>query len=155
MTTHTPKVIKRYQNRKLYDTTDSCYVTLEDIAEMIKLGEEVQIIDNASKEDITSLTFAQIILEEQRKKTNVLPLQILTDMIRTRGGALRELLAKTIESGVREIGHVREFVDEKIRPAVENVQSIPTLQSELKHLREKLETLEADLRRRGSPPPKR
>lgn len=148
MTTHTPKVIKRYQNRKLYDTTDSCYVTLEDIAEMIKLGEEVQIIDNASKEDITSLTFAQIILEEQRKKTNVLPLQILTDMIRTRGGVLRELLAKTIESGVREIGHVREFVDEKIRPAMENVQNIPTLQSELKHLREKLETLEENLRRR-------
>jgi polyhydroxyalkanoate synthesis repressor PhaR len=56
------KVIKRYQNRKLYDTQQSCYVTLEDIAKMIRNNEDVLVIDNKSKKDITSSTLTQIIL---------------------------------------------------------------------------------------------
>ena len=66
-----PKIIKRYQNRKLYDTVDSCYVTLEDIRDMIKMGEDVRVIDNATKEDLTSVTFAQIIFEEEKKRRPV------------------------------------------------------------------------------------
>ena len=58
-----PKVIKRYTNRKLYDTVESRYVTLDEIAQMIKAGAEVQIIDNRTKEDLTSVTLAQIIFE--------------------------------------------------------------------------------------------
>ena len=58
------RVIKRYANRKLYDTQHSRYVTLEQIAEMVREGEDVRIIDNTSKEDLTSVTLAQIILEE-------------------------------------------------------------------------------------------
>ncbi len=155
MTKKEVKIIKRYHNRKLYDTQDSCYVTLEEIGDMIKMEAEVQIIDNSTKEDITAATLAQIIFEEQKKKTNVLPLQVLTQIIRGEGGALREFLAKTIESGVREIGHVREFVDEKIRPAVEGVQSIPSVQAELKSLREKIEALENDLRSKSHHKPPR
>ena len=58
-----PKVIKRYTNRKLYDTVESRYVTLDEIAQMIKAGAEVKIIDNRTKEDLTSVTLAQIIFE--------------------------------------------------------------------------------------------
>lgn len=146
MTEKTTKVIKRYQNRKLYDTSDSCYVTLEDIGEMIKLGDEVKIIDNRTKEDLTAMTLAQIIFEEQKRKTQTLPLSVFTEIIRGSGGALRELLAKTIESGVREIGHVREFVDEKIRPAMEGVQHLPAFQKEIRELKEKIESLETRLK---------
>src|SRR5262249_11748109 len=63
-----PKVIKRYTNRKLYDTVESRYVTLDEIAQMIKGGAEVKIIDNRSKEDLTSVTLAQIIFEEEKKR---------------------------------------------------------------------------------------
>ncbi len=56
-----PKVIKRYTNRKLYDTVESRYVTLDEIAQMIKGGAEVKIVYNRSKEDLTSVTLAQII----------------------------------------------------------------------------------------------
>jgi polyhydroxyalkanoate synthesis repressor PhaR len=59
-----PKVIKRYTNRKLYDTVESRYVTLDEIAEMVKAGAEVKVIDNRTKEDLTSVTLAQIIFEE-------------------------------------------------------------------------------------------
>ena len=62
------RVIKRYANRKLYDTQHSCYVTLEQIAQMIRDGEDVRIIDNNSKEDLTSVTLAQIIFEEEKKR---------------------------------------------------------------------------------------
>ena len=61
-----PRVIKRYANRKLYDTRESRYVTLQDIAEFVRVGQNVQIIDNKSKEDLTRVTLAQIIYEEER-----------------------------------------------------------------------------------------
>ncbi len=61
-----PRVIKRYANRKLYDTHESRYVTLQDIAEFVRVGQHVQIIDNKSKEDLTRVTLAQIIYEEER-----------------------------------------------------------------------------------------
>ena len=63
------KVIKRYQNRKLYDTQQSCYVTLEDIAKMIRANEEVVVVDNKTKKDITSSTLTQIIFEAEKKGT--------------------------------------------------------------------------------------
>ena len=60
------RVIKRYANRKLYDTRDSKYVTLDRIAEFVRNGEEVKVIDNRSKADLTKVTLAQIIYEEQK-----------------------------------------------------------------------------------------
>jgi len=76
-----PKIVKRYANRKLYDTERSCYVTLEDISAMIKSGEEVRVVDNKSGEDLTSVTFAQIIFEAE-KKNNFMPIALLRDLIR-------------------------------------------------------------------------
>jgi polyhydroxyalkanoate synthesis repressor PhaR len=82
----TRRVIKRYSNRKLYDTKDSRYVTLLQIAEMVRGGEEVQIIDNNTKEDLTEVTLAQIIYEEQKQKASSrnVPLQTLKDLIHSR-----------------------------------------------------------------------
>jgi polyhydroxyalkanoate synthesis repressor PhaR len=65
-TTPSPRVIKRYANRKLYDTRDSRYVTLPQIAELVRSGEDVQIIDNRTKENLTSITLAQIIYEVEK-----------------------------------------------------------------------------------------
>ena len=81
------RVIKRYSNRKLYDTKDSRYVTLLQIAEMVRTGEEVQIIDNNTKEDLTEVTLAQIIYEEQKQKASTsrnVPLQTLKELIHQR-----------------------------------------------------------------------
>lgn len=131
----TTRTIKRYHNRKLYDTASSTYVTLEDIAELIKRGDEVQIIDNRSKADITGQTLAQIIFEEEKKKRSFLPLETLRSLIRTGGETLKELVQS-------EFTHVKSFVEEKVKPTVENIQSIPAVQNELKTIRERLEALE-------------
>lgn len=133
------KVIKRYQNRKLYDTQDSCYVTLEDIRDMIKQGEDVQIIDNASKEDLTSITLAQIILEEEKKQKGLLPINTFKQIIQSGGEVLKEFVQD-------EFKRVRSFVDKQIKPTVESVQSIPTVASEIRQLKSKIESLERKLK---------
>jgi polyhydroxyalkanoate synthesis repressor PhaR len=78
------RLIKRYSNRKLYDTKDSRYVTLLQIAEMVRGGEEVQIIDNNTKDDLTEVTLAQIIYEEQKAHSRNVPLQTLKEIIHAR-----------------------------------------------------------------------
>jgi polyhydroxyalkanoate synthesis repressor PhaR len=113
-----PKVIKRYTNRKLYDTVESRYVTLDEIAEMIKAGAEVQIIDNRTKEDLTSVTLAQIIFEEE-KKTSKMSLETLRDLIR-HGGEVAQRLVEGTQAELR--GRV-----EAVRAAAEQrVQSLLT-----------------------------
>ena len=71
------KIIKRYSNRKLYDTERSCYVTLDEIALMIREGENIQIIDKNSGEDLTSVTFAQIIFEAEKKQSFMQPFHLI------------------------------------------------------------------------------
>ena len=79
------RVIKRYANRKLYDTMHSRYVTLEQIADMVREGEDVRIVDNTTKEDLTSVTLAQIILEEEKRKKSFLPLAAMRHIIQSGG----------------------------------------------------------------------
>jgi len=93
-----PKVIKRYGNRKLYDTSLSRYVTLEEIGQMIKDGEEVKVVDNRTKEDLTSVTLAQIILEEEKQKKGILPLSVLRDLIQQGGESISEFLQRSLHS---------------------------------------------------------
>lgn len=89
------RVIKRYSNRKLYDTQDSRYVTLQQIGEMVRAGEEVQIIDNATKEDKTDVTLALIISEDLKTTPRSVPLGTLRDLIQERG----ERLINTLRDG--------------------------------------------------------
>src|SRR5215204_4041977 len=79
------RIIKRYSNRKLYDTRQSTYVTLLQIAEMIRAGEDVQIIDNQTKEDKTDVTLALIISEELRTRPRAIPLSTLKALVRHGG----------------------------------------------------------------------
>lgn len=88
------KIIKRYQNRKLYDTQQSCYVTLDDIAKMIRNNEEVMVIDNKSKNDITAATLTQIIFESEKKAAQYAPLFTLREIIQNGNGSISGFLAK-------------------------------------------------------------
>lgn len=88
------KIIKRYQNRKLYDTQQSCYVTLDDIAKMIRSSEEVMVIDNKTKNDITAATLTQIIFEAEKKASQYAPLFTLREIIQTGNGSISNYLAK-------------------------------------------------------------
>ena len=101
-------IIKRYQNRKLYDTQNSTYVTLEDIGITIRRGDDVRVIDNKTKEDLTSVTLTQIIFEEEKKHKNSLPLNALKKIIRGGGDAIMDLVSKTSDNVQTTLNHVKE-----------------------------------------------
>jgi polyhydroxyalkanoate synthesis repressor PhaR len=80
------RIIKRYQNRKLYDTHQSCYVTLEEIAQIIRDGNEIQVIDNKSKNDITYITQIQLLFDQEKKSTRAGNVDLLKRVIRSNEG---------------------------------------------------------------------
>ena len=114
------RIIKRYSNRKLYDTKGSSYVTLLQIAEMIREGEDVQIIDNATKEDKTDVTLALIISEELRTKPRGIPLSTLKALIRNKG---ERILTQLREGPIGKLMPMKEGEDPLAIPTP--VSSVP------------------------------
>ena len=83
-------VIKKYENRRLYDTTNSRYVNLEEVAQLLQQGNDVQVIDAASGEDITRLILTQIIVEDAKTPESSFPLDLLRQMVVASGRASQE-----------------------------------------------------------------
>lgn len=132
------RVIKRYGNRKLYDVAASEYVSLEQVAAIIRRGETVEVVDNVTGDDITAQTLTQVVLEEGRRGRGVLPSELLHDLLR-RGG-------KVIESGVGQVRHgVEELVEGSLGRISRVLQGPQT--RELRQLRAQLAQLEATLNR--------
>ena len=108
-----PRVIKRYANRKLYDMKESCYITHDEIASLVKGGEDVQIIDNKTKEDLTTLTLTQILFREEKMQRKGLPLHALKGILQSGGDFIQrqitdplQTLRDEAEETVRTISHV-------------------------------------------------
>ncbi len=136
--------IKRYANRKLYDTTDSRYVTLQQIAEFVRNGEDVRIIDNTTKEDLTNVTLAQIIYEEEKKAdSKVASVGTLRHLIQQSG----EKLMDTLRGGpVGKLIPRREGESEPppatAAPAVEAAEEAPPKRSMFFSPKEALDELQ-------------
>jgi polyhydroxyalkanoate synthesis repressor PhaR len=134
------RIIKRYANRKLYDTQHSKYVTLEQIAEMIRHGDDVQIVDNKTKEDLTSVTLAQIIFEEEKKQKSFLPLQAMRHLIQNGGDSISQLVSQA----QRKVQDILPRKGEGDEDEVETLDDVETLSADagnteknsLKELRE-------------------
>ena len=95
-------VIKRYSNRKLYDTQESRYVTLEELEELIRAGREISVVDVSTGEDLTSVTLAQIILENERNRRATLPTPFLHQLIK-HGEAWQDFIQKSLKSSLEGI----------------------------------------------------
>ncbi|HEX6746455.1 MAG TPA: polyhydroxyalkanoate synthesis regulator DNA-binding domain-containing protein [Longimicrobium sp.] len=132
------RVIKRYGNRKLYDVQASEYVSLEQIAAIIRGGETVEVVDNVTGEDITAQTLTQVVLEEGKRGRGLLGSDLLHDLLRKSG--------KAIESGVGQVKHGVEELVEGSLGRISRVLQGPQTQ-ELRQLREQLAQLEATLNR--------
>ncbi len=86
-----PVTIKRYPNRKLYDTAQKRYISLEAVASLVRQGEEVNVVDNDTGEDLTALTLAQIIMEQEKKQSGFLPGAVLAGLVQAGGEPLEGL----------------------------------------------------------------
>lgn len=109
-------IIKRYPNRKLYNTESKQYITLDGIAELIRKGEEVQVIDHASGEDLTALTLTQIILEQERNQNGLLSNSFLTNLIRAGGDRL-----SAIQRNLLSPGSFWRQIDEDIQKRIQGL----------------------------------
>jgi polyhydroxyalkanoate synthesis repressor PhaR len=164
-----PKVIKRYTNRKLYDTVESRYVTLDEIAAMVRAGAEVKVIDNRTREDLTSITLAQIIFE-QEKKSSQTSLTTLLGLIRQGGDIAQQLVGGTsaelrdrvtglFVKGQRSSGRARDLLavskeaiaalqhrlDERVRNVVDGVSHVGEVRKQLDDISTRLTELERRL----------
>jgi polyhydroxyalkanoate synthesis repressor PhaR len=85
-----PLIIKKYENRRLYDTSNSRYVNLDEVAQMVQQGREVQVLDAATGEDLTRLVLTQIIVEQAKAPGSAFPLDVLRQMVAATGRASQE-----------------------------------------------------------------
>ena len=83
-------VIKKYENRRLYDTTNSRYINLDEVAQLVKDGGEVEVVDAATGEDLTRLVLTQIIVEDAKAPDSVFPVDVLRQMVVASGRATQE-----------------------------------------------------------------
>lgn len=167
-------MIKRYPNRKLYDTDAKKYITLDEIAALVRSGEEVIVIDHESGEDVTSLTLTQIILEQEKKKSGYLSTSTLANLIRSGGASLGTSIndtlgsfRKSVQKSVASLSELNPVNEESINKLIEqgklNVEqaqgllkldgllsevlhslNVPT-HKEIQALQEQVETLSARL----------
>src|ERR1700690_3023988 len=98
-----PITIKKYANRRLYNTGTSSYVTLEDLADMVKSGEDFTVVDAKSGDDITRTVLTQIIFEQENKGQNLLPITFLRQLIRFYGDSSQMLVPRYLEMSVENL----------------------------------------------------
>src|SRR5687767_8147315 len=141
------RIIKRYANRKLYDTEHSRYVTLDQISEMIRKGDDVKIVDNKTKEDLTTVTLAQIIFEEEKKQRSFLPLNAMRNIIQSGGEWFAEaqrrvqsiLPGKKREDGEPEVESPAVVDEGPIDEAMVKKRSLASLREWVDHSRQRLD----------------
>lgn len=166
------KIIKRYSNRKLYDTEQSTYITLDEIQEMVKNGDDIRIIDNKSKDDITNVTLAQIIFEQEKSHKRLLPLSALRSIIQSgedfvqqkfespvkefRDDVKRraEAIAETpkavrefLETTQRSLDEMQRRVDDRLRDSVDQLTHIPEMRADMVGLQNRIAALERAVNR--------
>src|SRR5467141_194657 len=104
-----PVTIKKYANRRLYNTGTSTYVTLEDLATLVKAGEDFVVFDAKSNEDITRSVLAQIIFEQENKEgQNLLPINFLRQLIRFYGDSMQMLVPRYLEVSIEQLTREQE-----------------------------------------------
>lgn len=116
--TEKPLLIKRYASRRLYNTETSDYVTLEDIAGFIRQGREVQIVDLKSGDDLTRQYLLQIVAEHESKGESVLPVDVLTDLVRSYTSGVQSIVPQFLASSF-------EMLRESQTKMMENLTALP------------------------------
>jgi polyhydroxyalkanoate synthesis repressor PhaR len=113
-----PVIIKKYANRRLYNTGTSTYVTLEDLASMLKTGEDLVVYDAKTGEDITRSVLTQIIFEQESKQgQNLLPITFLRQLIRFYGDSMQMLVPRYLESSLDLFSREQEKFREQMAQA--------------------------------------
>lgn len=166
---NSPKiVIKKYANRRLYDTSASRYINLEDIAALVRNGKEVQVVDTSTGEDLTRVTLTQIIVEDARGQPSGLPLELLRQLIVASDRVGQEFIMWYLNSAFdaykKAQSSLQTRLSEMQSAALSPLQAVRNLlqrsgperpgahSAEVQALRERIAELEAGQKHRDSKP---
>lgn len=112
-------ILKKYPNRRLYDTERSTYITLKDVAEMIQQGRQVAVYDVKTDEEVTAFILTQIIMENAKQRNSLLPVSLLHLLIRFGEDALSEFFEKYLERSIQSYLAYKKSMDEQMRICLE------------------------------------
>ena len=117
-------IIKKYTNRRLYNTDESKYVKLDEIAEIIRQGNDIKVIDTKTKEDITKEILAQIILEEERNKRDLLPKKLLYQVIRANEEFTRDFFENYLNMTMESYLSYRNIMEKRVKE-MDDITKLP------------------------------
>jgi len=120
-------LLKKYTNRRLYDTERSTYVTLDQVTEAIRQGRQIQVLDVKTGEDVTAAILTQIVLEEARKKKFLLPTPLLYLIIQYGENVLTDFFEKYLEQTIKNYLSVRNLADDQFKKWLEYGESLPKM----------------------------
>jgi len=122
-----PVIIKRYGNRRLYNTETSTYVNYQDLSEIIRKGEDIQVIDSKSGEDVTKSILIQVILEEEKSNKSVLPAEFLFQLIRSQEESLHDFFQNYLSASFDAYMKTRQEFDRRFKGWLEMSASAPQM----------------------------
>jgi polyhydroxyalkanoate synthesis repressor PhaR len=125
MTDKTPRLIKKYPNRRLYDTETSTYITLADVKQLVLGGEPFTVVDAKTSEDLTRSILLQIILDEESSGAPMFSADMLSQVIRTYGNAMQGMMGEYLEKNIRAFTEIQQQFQEQSRKMVEGKGSFP------------------------------
>jgi len=120
-------LLKKYSNRRLYDTEKSAYVTLNQVAETIRRGNIVEVVDAQTQEDVTAFTLTQIVMEEAKNRNALLPTPLLHLIIRYGENVLAEFFEKYLEQTIKSYLNYKNTVDGQFKKWLEMGQDFSDL----------------------------
>lgn len=130
------RIIKRYSNRKLYDTEDKRYITLEQIGELVRDGQDIKVVENQSGDDLTNVTLSQILLEQEKRKEGTLPKSFFMNLIQRSSTSVVDFMRKNVlqhfDTTFLSEAKIEENVDELVRAGEIAQEEATQLKDEIK-----------------------
>jgi polyhydroxyalkanoate synthesis repressor PhaR len=120
-------VIKRYGNRRLYNTETKSYVNYQDLIKLIRDGQDIQVIDSKTKEDVTKSVLMLLILEEEKNKKNLLPVPFLFQLLRSREEAVQDFFHNYLSASFDAYLKTKEEFDKRFRGLLEMTAAAPQM----------------------------
>ena len=120
-------IIKRYGNRRLYNTETKSYVNYQDLLELIRAGHDIEVIDSSTKANVTKAVLVQLILEEEKNQNNILPLPFLFQLIRSKDGAVHDFFSNYLSSSFDAYLKTKEEFDRRFKGWLEMSANAPQM----------------------------
>lgn len=124
-------IIKRYGNRRLYNTETRGYINYKDLAKIVRDGSDVKVIDSSTKEDVTKAVLIQVILEEEKNKRTILPTEFLFQLLRSREESVQDFFKNHLSASFEAYLKTKEEFDKRFRSILEMTAAAPQMWEKL------------------------